>query len=106
MSRFWIPDDELRVRYRQAKDRRGQVRILADLCAVSREEMAQHLTALGCEVSRRPSNLARRRVPVHIARQIIDRAASGESHKQIAADVHLCVGTVHRIVREKEMYLP
>lgn len=107
MSRFWLSDDELRVRFRQAKDQREQVRILADLCVVSRGEMAQYLTALGCEVPKVRPQKPRRRVPPDIVRQIWERAQNGETHKQIAADVCLNVDTVHRIVREeKEKRLP
>ena len=51
-----IPDDELTVMWRQAKDQREQVKILAELNGVSTAVMAEKLTALGCQLPELPAS--------------------------------------------------
>lgn len=50
-----MPDDELTVMWRQAKDQREQVKILAELNGVSTAVMAEKLTALGCQLPELPA---------------------------------------------------
>ena len=51
-----MPDDELTVMWRQAKDQREQVKILAELNGVSTAVMAEKLRGLGCELPELPSS--------------------------------------------------
>lgn len=51
-----MPDDELTVMWRQAKDQREQVKILAELNGVSTAVMAEKLTALGCQLPELPAS--------------------------------------------------
>ena len=50
--RMVMPDDEIRMEYRQAKNKAGQIRILADenVCTVKR--MKEYLLGLGLDVPR------------------------------------------------------
>ena len=50
-----MPDDELTVMWRQAKDQREQVKILAELNGVSTAVMAEKLRGLGCELPELPA---------------------------------------------------
>ena len=51
-----MPDDELTVMWRQAKDQREQVKILAELNGVSTAVMAEKLRGLGCEFPELPAS--------------------------------------------------
>ena len=51
-----MPDDELTVMWRQAKDQREQVKILAELNGVSTAVMAEKLRGLGCELPELPAS--------------------------------------------------
>lgn len=42
-----MDDTEIRINYEQAKDKRGQIKVLADLNGVSASEMRMHLVDLG-----------------------------------------------------------
>lgn len=50
-----MPDDELTVMWRQAKDQREQVKILAELNGVSTAVMAEKLKDLGCQLPELPA---------------------------------------------------
>lgn len=50
MAEYWIDDAELSYMFRNAKDSAGQVKILAELCAVPAEEMRRKLRSLGLNV--------------------------------------------------------
>lgn len=50
-----MPDDELTVMFRQAKDQREQVKILAELNGVSTAVMAEKLRDLGCQLPELPA---------------------------------------------------
>lgn len=54
-----MPDDELTVMFRQSKDQRAQVKILAELNGVSTAVMAEKLTALGCQLPELPASWLR-----------------------------------------------
>ena len=54
-----MPDDELTVMWRQAKDQREQVKILAELNGVSTAVMAEKLRGLGCELPELPASWLR-----------------------------------------------
>ena len=50
-----MPDDELTVMWRQAKDQREQVKILAELNGVSTAAMAEKLRRTGSGVQEQPA---------------------------------------------------
>ena len=85
-----MPDDELTVMWRQAKDQREQVKILAELNGVSTAVMAEKLTALGCQLPELPAAWLRGVPPLKAKDPIFDpdraRAlfAEGKSDLEIA----------------------
>ena len=85
-----MPDDELTVMWRQAKDQREQVKILAELNGVSTAVMAEKLTALGCQLPELPAAWLRGVPPLKAKDPIfdLDRAsalfAEGKSDLEIA----------------------
>ena len=85
-----MPDDELTVMWRQAKDQREQVKILAELNGVSTAVMAEKLTALGCQLPELPAAWLRGVPPLKAKDPIfdMDRAralfAEGKSDLEIA----------------------
>ena len=85
-----MPDDELTVMWRQAKDQREQVKILAELNGVSTAVMAEKLTALGCQLPELPAAWLRGVPPLKEKDPIfdLDRAralfAEGKSDLEIA----------------------
>ena len=85
-----MPDDELTVMWRQAKDQREQVKILAELNGVSTAVMAERLTELGCQLPELPAAWLRGVPPLKAKDPIfdLDRAralfAEGKSDLEIA----------------------
>ena len=85
-----MPDDELTVMWRQAKDQREQVKILAELNGVSTAVMAEKLRGLGCELPELPSSWLHGVPPLKAKDPIfdLDRAralfAEGKSDLEIA----------------------
>lgn len=85
-----MPDDELNVMWRQAKDQREQVKILAELNGVSTAVMAEKLTALGCQLPELPASWLQGVPPLKAKDPIfdMDRAralfAEGKSDLEIA----------------------
>lgn len=85
-----MPDDELTVMWRQAKDQREQVKILAELNGVSTAVMAEKLTALGCQLPELPASWMHGVPPLKAKDPIfdLDRAralfAEGKSDLEIA----------------------
>ena len=85
-----MPDDELTVMWRQAKDQREQVKILAELNGVSTAVMAEKLRGLGCELPELPAAWLRGVPPLKAKDPIfdLDRAralfAEGKSDLEIA----------------------
>ena len=85
-----MPDDELTVMWRQAKDQREQVKILAELNGVSTAVMAEKLRGLGCELPELPASWMRGVPPLKAKDPIfdMDRAralfAEGKSDLEIA----------------------
>ena len=85
-----MPDDELTVMWRQAKDQREQVKILAELNGVSTAVMAEKLRGLGCELPELPAAWLRGVPPLKAKDPIfdMDRAsalfAEGKSDLEIA----------------------
>lgn len=85
-----MPDDELTVMWRQAKDQREQVKILAELNGVSTAVMAEKLRGLGCELPELPAAWLRGVPPLKEKDPIfdLDRAralfAEGKSDLEIA----------------------
>ena len=85
-----MPDDELTVMWRQAKDQREQVKILAELNGVSTAVMAEKLRGLGCELPELPSSWLHGVPPLKAKDPIfdMDRAsalfAEGKSDLEIA----------------------
>lgn len=85
-----MPDDELTVMWRQAKDQREQVKILAELNGVSTAVMAEKLRGLGCELPELPAAWLRGVPPLKAKDPIFDldsaRAlfAEGKSDLEIA----------------------
>lgn len=85
-----MPDDELTVMWRQAKDQREQVKILAELNGVSTAVMAEKLRGLGCELPELPSSWLHGVPPLKAKDPIfdMDRAralfADGKSDLEIA----------------------
>lgn len=85
-----MDDGELTVMWRQAKDQREQVKILAELNGVSTAVMAEKLTALGCQLPELPAAWLRGVPPLKAKAPIfdLDRAralfAEGKSDLEIA----------------------
>lgn len=85
-----MPDDELTVMWRQAKDQREQVKILAELNGVSTAVMAEKLRGLGCELPELPAAWLHGVPPLNVKDPIfdMDRAralfAEGKSDLEIA----------------------
>ena len=85
-----MPDDELTVMWRQAKDQREQVKILAELNGVSTAVMAEKLRGLGCELPELPASWLHGVPPLKEKDPIfdLDRArslfAEGKSDLEIA----------------------
>lgn len=85
-----MDDGELTVMWRQAKDQREQVKILAELNGVSTAVMAEKLTALGCQLPELPAAWLRGVPPLKAKDPIfdLDRAralfAEGKSDLEIA----------------------
>ena len=85
-----MDDGELTVMWRQAKDQREQVKILAELNGVSTAVMAEKLTALGCQLPELPAAWLRGVPPLKAKDPIfdMDRAralfAEGKSDLEIA----------------------
>lgn len=85
-----MPDDELTVMWRQAKDQREQVKILAELNGVSTAVMAEKLRGLGCELPELPASWLHGVPPLKAKDPIfdLDRAralfAEGKSDLEIA----------------------
>lgn len=85
-----MPDDELTVMWRQAKDPREQVKILAELNGVSTAKMAEKLTSLGCQLPELPAEWMKGVPPLKEKDPIfdLDRAralfAEGKSDLEIA----------------------
>ena len=85
-----MDDGELIVMWRQAKDQREQVKILAELNGVSTAVMAEKLTALGCQLPELPAAWLRGVPPLKAKDPIfdLDRAralfAEGKSDLEIA----------------------
>ena len=85
-----MPDDELTVMWRQAKDQREQVKILAELNGVSTAVMAEKLRGLGCELPELPAAWLHGVPPLNVKDPIfdLDRAralcAEGKSDLEIA----------------------
>ena len=85
-----MPDDELTVMWRQAKDQREQVKILAELNGVSTAVMAEKLRGLGCELPELPASWLHGVPPLKAKAPIfdMDRAralfAEGKSDLDIA----------------------
>ena len=85
-----MDDGELTVMWRQAKDQREQVKILAELNGVSTAVMAEKLTALGCQLPELPAAWLRGVPPLKAKDPIfdLDRAsalfADGKSDLEIA----------------------
>ena len=85
-----MDDGELTVMWRQAKDQREQVKILAELNGVSTAVMAEKLTALGCQLPELPAAWLRGVPPLKEKDPIfdLDRAralfADGKSDLEIA----------------------
>ena len=67
-----MPDDELTVMWRQAKDQREQVKILAELNGVSTAVMAEKLTALGCQLPELPASWLQEVPPLKAKDPIFD----------------------------------
>ena len=85
-----MDDGELTVMWRQAKDQREQVKILAELNGVSTAVMAEKLRGLGCELPELPASWLRGVPPLKAKDPIfdLDRAralfAEGKSDLEIA----------------------
>ena len=85
-----MPDDELTVMWRQAKDQREQVKILAELNGVSTAVRAEKLRGLGCELPELPASWMHGAPPLKAKDPIfdMDRAsalfAEGKSDLEIA----------------------
>lgn len=85
-----MDDGELTVMWRQAKDQREQVKILAELNGVSTAVMAEKLRGLGCELPELPSSWLHGVPPLKAKDPIfdLDRAralfAEGKSDLEIA----------------------
>lgn len=90
-----MEDSEILVMYNQAKNKRDQVKILADLNVVPVEEMVEKLTSLGCELPKLPKSWLhptpvlrspKLEFDVSRARELFDQ---GMSDRAIAAEVGL-----------------
>lgn len=76
-----MSDNEILGNYRRAKDQKAQVKILADLNAVSEPEMAEKLRSLGIKVPGRAAKESSSSVDWLRARQLYDE---GQSDLEIA----------------------
>ena len=83
-----MPDDELTVMWRQAKDQREQVKILAELNGVSTAVMAEKLRGLGCELPELPAAWLHGVPPLNVKDPIFDmdraRALFAEGKSDLA----------------------
>ena len=97
-----MDDGELIVMWRQAKDQREQVKILAELNGVSTAVMAEKLTALGCQLPELPAAWLRGVPPLKAKDPIfdMDRASALFAEGKSDLDVHKRRGLDYVVTEE------
>lgn len=62
-DRWAYSDAEIAVMYRQAKNPRDQITIIADLCNRTKDQVEERLVALGCELPKMKKRFGQRVKP-------------------------------------------